>query len=62
MIAYMIILFNANECWIVFKIVLQTRKKFIDTIIVSYPYHNLDIYIIMNDKDKIVNSHISNGK
>ena len=41
MIAYMIILFNANECWIVFKILLQTRKKFIDT---SYPYHNLDIY------------------
>ena len=44
MIGYMIILFNANECWIVFKILLQTRKKLIDTIFVSYPYHNLDIY------------------
>ena len=44
MIGYMIILFNANDCWIVFKILLQTMKKFIDSTIVSYPYDNLDIY------------------
>ena len=61
MIGYMLILFNANDCWIVFKILLQTMKKFIDSTFVSYSYDNLDIYMIVKGKEKIVNSCTSKG-
>ena len=44
MIGYMIILFNANDSRIVFKILFQTMKKFMDTIFISNSYYNLDIY------------------